>query len=159
MSIFDRIQNKMFGLDDPNSPKCCFCFPLKCGIYFIGVMAVMDFSYEISRTALMAEHFSVVIGILTIPCLLFMVTNISFHLLYCFRDSARNRRFLVQGCSLQITANILILFGWILASIFVEGIGGSLLLQMIITYTIQILCWFYFRMVCSQWVSLGDQSE
>ena len=128
MSIFDRLQNKMFGLDDPNSPKCCFCFPLKCGIYFIGVMAVMDLSYEISRTALMADNFSMVIGILTIPCLLFMFTNILFHCLYCFKDSSRNRRFLVQGCSLQISANVFILIGWILAAIFVSAVSGTILM-------------------------------
>ena len=127
MSFFDRIQNKMFGLDDPNSPKCCFCFPMKCGIYFIGVLAAVDLTYEVSRTALMAGNYSMVIGVLTIPCLLFMFTNIIFHLLYCFKDSTRNRKFLVQGCSLQITANSFILIGWILGGIFVESLSGSIL--------------------------------
>ena len=159
MSFFDRIQNKIFGLDDPNGPKCCFCFPLKCGIIFIGVMAVMDFTYECSRTALMTDAFSVVLGLMTVPCLLFMFMNIMFFVLYCWRDTPKHRNFLVTGCSLQITANVLILIGWIIGGIFVEGIKGGMLMEMIITYLIQIFCWFYFRMICTQWVQLGAQSE
>ena len=38
----DHIQNKWFGAEDPNAPKCCFCFPLKCGIIMIGVIAMID---------------------------------------------------------------------------------------------------------------------
>ena len=92
-------------MDDPNGPKCCFCFPLKCGIIFIGVMAVVDLSYEMSRTALMTK-FTVVLGILTIPSLLFMFANIIMFVKYCYRDSLVARKHLVVGCSLQIFANL-----------------------------------------------------
>ena len=99
MNFLDNLQNKVFGIDDPNGPKCCFCFPLKCGIIFIGVMAVVDLSYEMSRTALMTQY-AVVLGILTIPSLLFMFANVIMFAKYCYRDTFVSRKHLVVGCSL-----------------------------------------------------------
>ena len=40
----DDIQNRAFNgaMPNDNEPKCCFCFPLKCGIIMIGLYIFMD---------------------------------------------------------------------------------------------------------------------
>ena len=114
------------GLDnpDPNEPKCCFCFPLKCGILLIGFMCFIDLLYEISRTAL-TMSFSVAMGIFSIPSVLFMITSCLIFAKYCWRDTETNRMHNCHACGLMVFANTLILIIWIFGAIFHEQIKGA----------------------------------
>merc|ERR1711935_770344 len=112
MQFLDKVQNKMFGLDDGNGPKCCFCFPLKCGIIMIGVMSFIDLCYELSRASVFMAV-NVIIGGVCIPALLLILVNTVIFAKYCIKDNSLSRRHLVIGCSLMVFVNLYLLLVWI----------------------------------------------
>ena len=125
MDLINKIQNKL-GLDeqDPNGAKCCFCFPLKCGIIMMGFIAFIDLITELVRISLIIDY-SVFLGILYIPALLFILTGCLIFIKYCYRDNELNRKHLVVACSLMVFTNVLILIIWIFGGIFDKDIDGS----------------------------------
>ena len=121
----------------------------------IGVLCFVDVSYGVSRAALFMS-LSVAIGVLCIPALLFIFTSCFIFVKYCIRDNGTNRRHLVVGTSLMIFANAYLLVLWFAAAMFLKEVGAETLLSVSVTYVFNIAIWFYFRMTCQQWVTLGD---
>ena len=67
------------------------------------------------------------------------------------------RKHLALGCVFMILANMIVYLGITFAAIVVDDIPIMTIFNMIPTYGIPCLLWFYYRMICMQWTELGDR--
>ena len=56
---------------------------------------------------------------------------------------------------MMIMANISMLFGLSLAVMVSDDVDKSLVARMIPTYLLPCFVWFYYRIICQQWMKLG----
>ena len=148
---FDHWQNKTFGQQDPNSPKCCFCFPLKCGIIMIGAIAMFD-TLQLMGTINFLFQVLPAASIICFISLLMMTTTVMLFLRYFCLDNYDTRKRLVVGCALMVTANMVTFIGVSIACFASEQLKGSYIVQLVPQYIIPMLLWVYYRMICQQWV-------
>ena len=155
LAKIDRFQAKIFK-DDPNGPKCCFCFPLKCGIFFLGIFAFLDFGKLLGDMFQFFEYHAIT-GVIMLPAVVCSLGNCVAFLRYFFKDNAENRSRLILGCFLQIVAEFIALVAYIVV-IIVLGSGFSFM-RALNNYLIPALLWGYYRYVCQQWAQLGLNSQ
>ena len=157
MSLFSAKLTNLLQDNDPNSPKCCFIFPLKCGIVMLGIMSLMDFLNLIRDTRRMM-HISTLVTIFFAVALVFMFINCLLFLRYFLRDDIPRRQGLVFGCMCMLMANIVAFIGIVFGAIFSSKIPGSAIFNFLPTYLFPALLWFYYRMICIQWSEMGSRT-
>ena len=90
MSIFAAKLQNLFKDNDPNSPKCCFIFPLKCGIIMLGVMSLIDLLNLIRDTRRML-HISTLVTLFFVLAIVLMFINCLLFLRYFLKDDIPRR--------------------------------------------------------------------
>ena len=76
---------------------------------------------------------------------------------YMCLDNYDTRKRLVTACAMMMVANAISFIGVALAAIISPELKGNHVLRMLPDYLIPIFLWFYYRMICQQWVELGDK--
>ena len=143
----DHWSDKTFRQNDPHNPKCCFIFPMKCGIIFIGIIALSDLISLSSTTYIVMN----MVPAAAIPCFistLLMATTVMLFFRYYCVDNYDNRLRLVLGCKLMIYANAITFIGIAIASMIHPDLKGSIVVRMFPTYVIPIFLWFYYSIIC-----------
>ena len=129
---------------------------MKCGIYMMGVFAAMD-CFNLLFT-IMNIFKLVPAGI--IPCVfsfLLMLTAVSLFGQYSLLDNTDTRRRLIVACAMMMVANVITFFGISLVALISEDLNVNHVLRLLPDYLIPVALWFYYRMVCQSWATLGDQ--
>ena len=151
----DQLQNNIASQLSSNSgePKCCFCFPMKCGIIMIGVFIAMDISqgfamcnslYQVDIVSFSIYAFAQVF--LAYSCLQFLI--------YVFSDTYHTRKKLVDACTLMVFTNILEFLAILVGAIISPLIPFAVVLQQIPVNGISMLMYLYFRYICVWWMSM-----
>ena len=157
LAKIDDFSNRLFPQPNPNEPKCCFCFPMKCGIILIGLSAMIDTLQMVGDILILLKTSTLVAIFFMVACL-GMVINVFLFIRYFVSDTGLTRKNLVTGCFIMMVANAFAYFGVIIGVIFVPEIKIHALLNLLPKYLFPILIWFYFRMICYQWAAIGIAS-
>ena len=140
--------------NQPGEPTCCFCFPMKCGIILIGVSVFMDLGNDFVMIQKMKEISYLVMAFYIAAAILVSFAFALFLAYFC-SDTPKTRNNLVIACALMIFANIISYTGIVLGSIIEDDIPFSSMLTFIPINGIQILIYYYFRMICKEWAMMG----
>ena len=132
---------------DPHSPKCCFCFPMKCGIIALGVFALLD-TIELASDAFYIIKISTLVGIFFVCGLFCMIANLFYFIRYFHRDSFLTRSGLAKGCLLMVAANTICYVAIVAGAILDKDVPHAHIWQMIPTYGFPVVMWAYYRFVC-----------
>jgi len=148
--------HKTFGDGDPKAPKCCQCFPMKCGIYIIGMLAFINFGSMVAT----AQHYfplDEAAGALSMIGVLMMIISLALFMRYLCQDSYPARSALRHACMIMSIANILAYIGVLIGSINEYDIPDSEGYTSIPTYIIPAVLWCYFRYIATKWMQLGEE--
>ena len=150
LSLSERYNHwaqKTFTNQDPHNPKCCFVFPLKCGIIMIGLIAVSDLSQLSSTTARVVQ----IVPMATIPCIIsmpLMFFAVCLFFRYFCLDNYDTRSRLVTASFLMIVANAITFFGLSIAILLKKDLNGNMFWGLIPTYVFPMVLWAYYREIC-----------
>ena len=120
----------------------------------IGVQCAIEFG-SLILTTITISKLVLWLGIIFIVALVPFAVCLFLFLRYLLNDNFTTRSNLVKGCAGVILANIIACIGLFVGSWFVEEIH---FFQHLIEYGINILIWFYYRMICQMWAKLGDRT-
>ena len=133
---------------DPNTPKCCFWFPLRCGMWIIWGLAIADLAYQIERNSTLFRYNSWLGVFAIVPTIAFFFVVGVFSKYVCFKDSYFSRKHMIVACTIAALANIWMLIVFLFGAIFVEAVGWGLFGGMVPTFLLPTIAWFYYRKIC-----------
>ena len=132
-------------------PECCFIIPLRCGVYSISVLAVINFATVCALNIYCASREetrdNLTVGVISFAVIIIggmVVILVKFF----WNDSAVTRNRLTLGCLLMMTGNIVALIGTYIGVKIAKILPGEFLYAAIGGYLLLIFLWLYFRKVC-----------
>ena len=156
MEKWNRWLHKTFGDNDPKAPKCCICFPMKCGIYMIGMLAFINFGSMIGTT----QHYfplDEAAGALSMIGVVAMLVSLALFMRYFCQDSYAARAHLRHACTINAIANILAYIGIVIGALNEIDIPDKEAYTAIPNYVLPGVIWCYFRYICTKWMELGEE--
>ena len=157
-NLEDRTFNRAGPQDD--GPKCCFCFPMKCGIIMIGVSIGFDATQTLLMIMPLWNGLSAVAAVCYALAAVPETLAFNLFLVYLCKDSRDTRRNLPLACALMMAANVMEFSGVIVGSVFDE-IPGSFITNCLFKNAFSLFIYWYFRMICFDWYTMlaGGRQE
>ena len=132
--------------------KCCFCVPIKPGVYIIGVFMIL-WAVEAVLTALtwIGTSGLFIYGVIQAASAAPILLGAWYYIAFFREDNADTRNGLAKACMMVILSSIISV--GVAVVMMIGGFGFSVVMSAIISAGIVSFVYFYYAGVCKRYAS------